>query len=260
MVSNKVVSIRPLREGIAVMDNKLLDACYSMTVTQKRLFNMAVAAVNSKKTMVRNNSVAVSIDDFAQLSGLTRKAAIEHIKNTLPDMRQAHVVDVVYKDKNTFKKTDGSDVERISYKNFFQEVDYVETNKELAVKFKFSDWLVPYIAQLRRSFTRIHLQHVNPLNSFYSMRLYEAVIMKIVNRDGFHVRSFEISELRSILGLQDGVYERWVDMKKACLVRPINELNKKTPFKWNLDVNGRGKYLRSVTVSAQPKSQQEMDL
>lgn len=259
---NKTVSVRKVVNGVAVMDNKLIDACYKMTLTQKRLFNMAVAAVNSTKSMKSGHKVAVSLDDFAELAGLSRKIALQHVRETLPDMRQAHVVDITYKDNNVFKQDFDSsqEVERVSYKNFFQEVDYIETEKELAVTFKFSDWLVPYISQLKKKFTQVRLQHVNPLSSFYSMRIYEAVVLTIQDSTGIHSRTFEIQELRNILGLQGDTYSRWVDMKKRCLVAPIKDLDEKTPFAWSLKVNGRGKYLSSVTIKAKPQSQQEMDL
>jgi plasmid replication initiation protein len=256
------VTVRKLRDGVAVMDNKLLDACYRMTLTQKRLFNMAVAAVNSVKRMPNGNTVSVSIDDFAQLcGGLSRKDALKRCREAVPSMSQAQIIDIIYKDPNEFlQDMDTNNIERLSYKNFFQEVDYIETDKDQVVRFKFSDWLIPYIAQLKKSFTQIRLQHVNPLTSFYSMRLYEAVIMRMLDSNGVHTRTFEIQELRMLMGVDDDKYNRWVDFKKRCLVSPIADLNEKTPYTWVIKTNGRGKYLKSVTITAEPNHQQELEL
>lgn len=256
--------IRALHNGVAVLDNKLVDACYRMSLTEKRLFNMAIASVNSKKHF-DGGYVSVSIDDFSQLCNITKNAALKRCREAIGDLRNAHVIDIEYKDPNKFldkiyNKTETENVRRLSHKNFFQEVEYLDCQEAQVVRFKFSDWLHPFIAQLERKFTKIRLQHVSQLTSFYSMRIYEAVILRMADSEKAHERTFEIPELRRVLGLTDGMYARWVDLKKRCVVSAVKDLNNKTPFNWVMTVNGRGKYLRNVTIKATPVSQKQEEL
>jgi plasmid replication initiation protein len=253
---------RNLSRGVAVFDNKLIDACYRMTLTQKRLFNMAVAAVNSKRRLQLGKRVVVSIDDFAQLSGLTTQSAIYRCREAVADLISVHIVDIEYKNPNEIlsrvnTKKGNDTVQRISHRNFFQEVEVLDTETSKVVSFVFSDWIVPFIAQIGGSFTKIQLQHINPLTSFYSMRLYESVIMAIKSNGGVHHRQLTVAELRHIFGLTDEKYKRWVDFKKRCIVSSINDLNEKTPFAWSFKVIGKGRFLQGVSFSATPQPQEE---
>jgi len=254
--------IRDLKKGIAVFDNKFINAFYRMTLTQKRLLNMAVAAVNAKQILPKGKRVVVSIDDFAQLSGLSTQSAVYRCREAAADLISVRVVDIEYVDPNVMlrvnaKSAGHKEVKRISHLNFFQEVEVLDTESSKVITFMFSDWVIPYIAKLDGNFTKVHLEHVNPLTSFYSMRLYESVVLQMPDAAGVHCRLMKLSELRDIFGLTDEKYKRWVDFKKRCIVSSVDELHEKTPFDWRFETIGKGRYLQGVLFSATPCKQKE---
>lgn len=252
------------------MDNKLINACYEMTLTQKRLFNLAIASVNSKKETTHSDTVSVSIEDFAELAKIDIHSALKAARDAVEPMSKTQVIDVEYKDKNIFKQraqeknASESAIKRVSYKNFFQSVEYIEDGAERLVRMQFADWLMPYISQIKRAFTEFQIQHTTPLSSFYAIRIYESVILEHFRYKGDETdivasRTFDLVELRKTLGIIDDRYPRWSDFSKRCLRSPIESLNENTPFIWSFKSNGRGRWMKSVTISAARDEQQTLD-
>jgi plasmid replication initiation protein len=266
--------LRPLylSQGVAVSDNKLINACYRMTAVQKRIFNMAVASCNSKQ-FLDTGEVVVSIDDFAELTAKSVKESIRICRTESRNLSKLQVVDVVYKEKREkgmMRKIMSADereksedsVSRISYKNFFQEVEFIEHNNKRCLYFKFSDWLVPYVEFIRKKFSQVPLVEVSRLGSFYSLRLFD-FLMATKQVGKIRKRVFTYAEFREILGFvgeKKEMYLNWSDFRKRCLITPVNELNEKTGYDFCYEISGRGDSLRKITITAKKKEQIEMDI
>jgi plasmid replication initiation protein len=251
-----------LKAGIAVSDNKLINACYRMTSMQKRLFNLAIAACNSSKSLT-SGDVFVNVNDFAFLSNKEVKESVRICKSSIRDMSLLQVIDIEYKAKRSLSPIQSvrlqqaedteKEIARISYKNFFQEVDFIDSSEGLFLYFKFSDWLIPYLEMIKKRFAQVPLMEVSQLSSFYSMRLFDFIMASQETIEKVRVRTYFLSEYRAMLGFvedKEDLYSRWADFRKRCLVNPIEELNEKTSLNWSFSVEGRGKKEKKITIIA----------
>ena len=129
-----------------------------------------------------------------------------------------------------------------------------------AVELKFAAEMKPYLLQLQERFTSYKLGNVVKLRSRYSVRLYE--LLKQYEQLG--KRSFELPELRRVLGLADGELALWADFRRKVLEVAQRELPKKTDLGFSYTVRKRGRAIAfvdfkiwPVTHDKQPKKKRE---
>lgn len=116
--------------------------------------------------------------------------------------------------------------------------------------------IMPYLSAISHGYTKFILQDVFVLSSQYAVRLLE-LMMQYRNwgqhRQGKKIyRDIALSELRGYLGL-DGIYagekkkyERLCDFRRYCLVKPIDEINKKTGYKMSYEEIKIGRTTSSI--------------
>ena len=110
------------------------------------------------------------------------------------------------------------------------------------VELEFSPRLKPYLLQLQERFTSYKLGFVVKLRSRYSVRLYE--LLKQYETLG--KRSFDLEELRRILGITDGELQRWQDFRRKVLEVAQRELPKKTDLGFRYTTRKRGRAVAFV--------------
>ena len=110
------------------------------------------------------------------------------------------------------------------------------------VELEFSPRLKPYLLQLQERFTSYRLGNVVKLRSRYSVRLYEL----LKQYESLGKRSFELVELRLVLGLADEEYSTWHDFKKRVLEPALRELPKKTDLEFSYTVRKRARAVAFV--------------
>lgn len=269
LVSNGVLmsigKVSKIKTGVAVSDNKLINACYRMTAIQKRIFNMAIAASHSRK--LNSGEVVFDVQDYAELTQISLKEAIRVCRTESKKMSQLQVVNIEYKERRSLsprqilaadKREESSDreVARVSYKNFFQEVEFIDSSEVGEIEscymyFKFSEWLLPYIELIRKRFSKIPLMEVSALSSFYALRIFD-LGMGVKPLKGVRSREFAYLDFREKLGFVDdkkAMYSAWTDFRKRCLVDPLKELNEKSSFKWSYRLIGKGETRKIVITS-----------
>jgi len=115
------------------------------------------------------------------------------------------------------------------------------------VELEFSPKLKPYLLQLQERFTSYKLGNVVKLRSRYSVRLYEL----LKQYEPLGKRSFELAELRRVLGLADNEYSTWHDFKKRVLEPALRELPKKTDLGFSYSVRKRARAVEFVDFEIQ---------
>ena len=92
------------------------------------------------------------------------------------------------------------------------------------VEFTFDPALKPYLLHLKSSFLKYQLKNIVQLRSTYSIRIYE--LLKQYEKIG--ERTFDLYELREILGLGVEEYKLYGNFKRYILQPAKREIPKKT--------------------------------
>lgn len=100
---------------------------------------------------------------------------------------------------------------------------------------KFDDEMKPYILDiLNQSYTRYALKHVFPLSSEYGWRIMELLLEYqgyLKQGKPYIYRKFTMSEIRFLLNVPEGKYEKRSDNFRARVLDiPIREINEKTMY------------------------------
>lgn len=108
---------------------------------------------------------------------------------------------------------------------------------EGVVELCFDPKLKPYMLKLKERFTTYKLANVVKLRSRYSVRLFE--LLKQYEKLGN--RSFELAELRGMLGVGEAEYAKWKDFRVNVLDLAKQELPKKTDIGFSYTTRKRGR-------------------
>jgi plasmid replication initiation protein len=121
---------------------------------------------------------------------------------------------------------------------------------EAAVKLVFSPDIVPYISQLESEFTIVRLQQIGDLSSVYAVRIYELLFQF----KSLGSRSFDISDLRKILGLSDE-YKLFGDLKRNVIDISVAQINEHTDIKVKYETRKTGRKITHLDFKIKEKSE-----
>lgn len=111
------------------------------------------------------------------------------------------------------------------------------------VELCFDPKMKTYLLQLQSRFTSFKLANVIKLRSRYSVRIYEL----LKQYEGLGSRSFELTELRRIIGLAPDELSRWNDFHRKVLDVAKRELPQKTDLGFNYSTRKNGRAVASVS-------------
>jgi plasmid replication initiation protein len=103
------------------------------------------------------------------------------------------------------------------------------------IEAKFNDEMQPYLLQLKRRFTMYKAGHYVPLDSTYSMRIYELLKM----REDIKILRITIEELRDILGVEDS-YPYFSELKHHVIKKAQSEIAEKTDLSFTYNAEREG--------------------
>ena len=104
--------------------------------------------------------------------------------------------------------------------DWFASLEYDEETASL--EYEISQKLAPYLLELKKRITKANLEHILPMKSFYSMRLY--ILLKEYQKIGS--RTFEVAELQELLQVGESMKERYDNFKRKVLNVALKEINK----------------------------------
>lgn len=98
------------------------------------------------------------------------------------------------------------------------------------IRISFNQNMQPYLFDLKERYTQYQLKDVLVFKHVYSMRLFEILrsytTAEFLSRGVDQEKTFELEELRGLLGLSDGRYREWKDFERYVLRVSVNEINK----------------------------------
>lgn len=120
---------------------------------------------------------------------------------------------------------------------------------------QFHPLLKPYLLKLKGAFTKCNLRILNQFESIYSIRIYQL----LQQYRSIGTRTFEIAELKSILGIGADQYPIFQDFKRRVLLQARKELDLKADLSFDIEGNARGKKTTAITLKIIDKTKASSD-
>lgn len=208
---------------VAVQDNSLVDACYSMPLRAKRLLLLAVSKIDSVNFLSAAERATHSVEVNA-----SEWAAIFGGKNSYRDLKEGC--------ENLMLRTVKINVKHGHIREFVivQQVDYFE--EEARVLIKFSDSALVRLVGLLEQFTKVYLVDVAKFANYHSIRLYE--LIQQFSSTGF--LKISVEDFRFAMDCVNS-YPAIAELKRRVLFPALEEINEKSPLKISFSEQKKGR-------------------
>ena len=214
-----------MKKELIVKDNALINASYSLELTEQRIILLAILKARENKTP-HNQELIVTAQSYITAFNVHRNTAYKTLKTAC---------DNLFTRQFTYQRYNSNgNIEQVRSR-WVQSVIYAEN--ESYIKIKFTDEILPLVTMLEKHFTSYELQQVANLKSVHSIRLYELLIQYRT------VGKIEISldDLRLKLGINESEYPRMDNFKNRVLDVGIQQINEHSDItvKYNQVKTGR---------------------
>lgn len=236
-MKNKEFETNLDEKNLVVQSNSLIESSYTLSVSEQKIILAVVSMINPQDKDFKKYTFKIS--DFMSLAGIEDKSTYKRIRDLSKGLMEKVIQ--IRKPKS------------ILYVNWFSSAEYFEG--EGYVEIQISPKLKPYYLGLKEKFTQYQIKHVLQLKSFYSIRVYE--LLKQYEKLG--ERTFEVDELKVLLGISLNVYKLYTDFRKNVLLVAQKELCSKADISFTYKELKKGKKIEKIRFSIYKNEKQETD-
>ncbi len=197
--------------------NHLIEASYKLSAIEQKVIAILASAI--KPDDVDFKHYPIKIRDFQDFTGTTSNN-YERLEDVILGLKEKNL-------KIIYPNDEGKKV--ILNVSWLSSTRYTEGSGTIDLCFDPS--LKPFFLQLKNRFTNYRLKNVVQLKSQFSIRIYE--LLKQYEKVGH--RLFNISDLRTILGVEEGQYKLYADFKRKVILVAQDELAKKTDISFSFE-------------------------
>ncbi|MHA3050571.1 replication initiation protein RepM [Acinetobacter sp. ANC 4633] len=222
--------------NVIYKDNNLIEASYSLSLSEQRLILIAIiAARDIEKDLTADTMLTIHASEYMKHFNLGRQSAYEALQAAC---------DNLFERKLTYKAIDPQTGKLAVYKSrWVSKVGYV---KEAAcAQLVFAPDILQLFVKLEEKFTRYELKQISQLSSVYAIRLYELLI----RWRGKGKLYISVSQLREKLGLLENEYQVMGDFKKRVLTVAIDQINKFTDIDVSYTQKKEGRTITHIEFS-----------
>lgn len=225
---------------IAVQDNTLIEASYTLTLVEKRLIMLGITKIHPNINPLDLNLIEFEItsDDWA---------SVYPDENPFRAMKRA--ADRMLTRYVTLHPKTGH-TQKIAW---FDSVDYFEGEARVVVRFGRSMSL--RLAGMLTEFTKVRLLDIRQLSSFHSIRLYE--YLSQFRSTGYRTTSIE--DFRIAMDCVD-TYREMYDFRKRVLNPALEEINQKTDMQVTCKEVKKRRVVVGLEFTFTTKKQRELEL
>ena len=199
-----------MKKELIVKDNALINASYSLELTEQRIILLAILKARENKTP-HNQELIVTAQSYITAFNVHRNTAYKTLKTACDNLFTRQFTYQRYNSKGK--------VEQVHKKSrWVQSVVYAESDSY--IKIKFADEVLPLITMLEKHFTSYGATG-GKFKSIHAIRLYELLIQyRTVGK-----LEISLSDLRLKLGIADGKYHTMNNFKARVLDVGIQQIN-----------------------------------
>ncbi len=206
--------------------NDLINAKYELNIFQKRLFLRLISKIEKNKNIYK-----IELKELAELCGVNYGQIYKYFRKSAEDLNNKSIVIYPNEKEDMRVKT-----------NLFKEV--ISKESKHYIKIEVSDYLIPFLIDLKGNYTEYKLIYTLSLRSNYSIRLYEIL------KSNLFKKYFEITvdELKDIFCLEEE-YALYGNFKRKIIEKSIKEINRFTDLKVSYAEKKIGKKVNSLWFS-----------
>lgn len=187
--------------------NAVIEAGYQLSLNEQRVILAAIGLVDPRKNLLVTDRFELSAKDFCVLFDVSEKNAYKALIDVAERLFSRYVV----------IQNPDSDWDKLKT-HWISSVRYSKYDGQIALSF--APDIIPYLSQLKGSFTRYELKHIGNMTSTYGVRLYE-LLMQWKNKGS---REIEIAWLKKQFQIE-GKYSSIKDLKKYVIEPAIKDIN-----------------------------------
>lgn len=229
--------ISPDKKYLVVQSNSLINASYSLTLSEKRIILFMISQIQRSDEDFK--SYRMNIKDFVDNLGTESKNGYERIKYHLKRL-MGRVLEINDGDRNLL-------IHFLSSAEYHDGRGYVEL--------KFDPNLKPFLLQLKECFTAYGLENILPLQSIHSIRMYEL----LKQYESLKERVITLSELKYSLGLQDKYIGEYNAFKKRVLLQAQEELSENSDITFTFEEIKEGKKVAKIKLNIKRKQNKHLE-
>ena len=206
--------------------NAVIHAAYQLTLNEQRVVLASIGLVDPRKELLDTDRFELSAKDFAVMFEVSEKNAYKALIEVTERLFNRYVtIDRPFPNKPHITKLKT---------RWISSICYMDTEGKVALRF--APDLIPYLSQLKGSFTRYELKHIGNMTSTYGIRIYE-LLMQWRTTGRYEI---EIARLKQIFEIEDK-YASIKDLKLKVIEPAIKDINEHSNFlvQWEQRKTGR---------------------
>lgn len=229
------------RNNLVVKDNTLVNAKYTVTLTEKRIILLLIAKNRQQGIELNNNDyITIHASELVESFKLDEKSVYQSLKSASDSLLGRQF---------SYKTTNKKGELIVVRSNWLQSARYNEDAGE--VRILLTKELIPFISQLKERFSSYFLEDVSDLSSVYAVRLYELLIQW---KNTGKTPAFSLVDFKSKIGLEEEDYPRMYDFKRRVLDFAVNQINEHTDITVSYKQHKRGRSISGFSFTFEQKN------
>ncbi|MCD9504791.1 RepB family plasmid replication initiator protein [Photobacterium phosphoreum] len=222
------------RQLTIVHANELVEASYSLNLSELRLIALASASVDSRAENI--GELSISVQDYIEAYNVKSKNVYAELKDAVKSIMRKPII----------IKDDSGNVKEISW---LLSNQYNVQENSSSISMQFSPLIEPYLFELKERFTVINFQYAARLNTPFSFRLYQWLLraknMRKSAEGGTVCVELTVEWMKDAAQISNS-YSEWRDFNKRVLTPAIDKINTVTDIYVNCEPVKKGRSVHAV--------------
>ena len=195
--------------------NKVIEASYKLSLNEQRVVLACISQVDSTKKLLVTDEFELSAKNFSQLFSVSDENAYQALIDVAKSLFNCYlVVDNPYPDRPRIKRLE---------MRWISSIKYLPDDGKIILMF--AQDILPFLSELKNTFTKYRLEHVGKMTCIYAIRLYEL----LAQWQSVGKREVEVDWLKQQFQLDDS-YDRMSNFKARVLEPAIKDINEHSNY------------------------------
>ncbi|MCD2071562.1 MULTISPECIES: replication initiation protein [Neisseria] len=237
-MANIVKKSETLANRNVVISNYITRSAQTLNLVEKRILMAGIAKLGGV-----NGEIKLTAQEYADTYGVDIRTAYNELKGA---------VHTLMKRTLSWQITDGK---KIGTRTTIWVQGYDYFKDEGLVKFRFSEYVFPFLFELQKEFTKYQLQQAAALRSIHSWRLLELFEQMKDKKDGSGWLSMPIEEFWHAMEAKESHKKNFSDLRRWIIEPAVKELTEKDNWLIEWEARKRGRKVATLLFKFQRNPQ-----